>query len=657
MVKTPLLLVAAAIFLLVISCCCCCSGDWWTKWDWEGFEFGTPTPEVTPYITQEPVSDTALETARLLETTQVPIRDMHELAIRLRGIPPNTPRTVNTAGTPDYPVGTRRVFHVSNMDTDEQFDITAELAYKTDHVYMWVEEGVDLDLDDIQAAADLFETETYPTNREFFGSEWTPGVDNDPHLSILHAQNLGSVGGYYSSSDEFVTAVREDSNEMEMFYINVDAGNLLFCPVNSECYNGVLAHEFQHMIHWYNDRNEDTWLNEGFSELASYLNGFDPGGADSLFARNPDNQLNDIDYDAPDGTASYGAAYLFTSYFLDRFGKEATQALVAHPENGLYSVDAVLEELGVHSTHRDLFADWVIANLLDEPGLADGQYGYEDIDPPSFNMDTTIYADNCPFTYTSTVHQYGTDFIETRGDASLRLSFVASTMAQVVNAQPHSGQYLWWGNREDDSVTSLTRAFDLSSVGKATLQFWTWYDIEEDWDYAYVEISPDGGETWEILTTPSGTPTNPNGNSFGWAYTGDSGGWIQEEVDLSSYVGGEVLVRFEYITDDAVNRPGFVLDDIGIPEIGYFSDFEDGPDGWEPAGFIRHANLLPQEWIVQMVVFGPETRVERLALDADRTGEWEVPLGNGVNRVVIAISAATLGTTEQASYSITFSCP
>jgi immune inhibitor A len=289
--RTLATLVAAATLLAAASCCCCCGGLDWTEWsdwnwDWEGlstavFEtpippvYETPTPEVTPVITREPVGDVGAETEELLQTTDVPVRDLHDLAIRLRGLPPDTPRTVNPEGSPDYAVGTRRVFRASNVDTDEQFDVYAVLEYKTDHVYMWVEEGVRFDKDDLEAAAELFEEHTYSTNRAFFGSEWSPGVDNDPHLSILHARGLGgAIAGYYSSVDEFVSAVRDDSNEMEMFCINIEN-----VTINNSFYNGVLAHEFQHMIHWHNDRNEETWMNEGFSELAMYLNGFDVGGS------------------------------------------------------------------------------------------------------------------------------------------------------------------------------------------------------------------------------------------------------------------------------------------------------------------------------------------------------------------------------------------
>ncbi len=662
--RTLAILVAAAALLMAASCCCCGSLDW-NDWDWgEILEptlvyeldptpvLETPTPRPTPVVTREPVGDVGAETEELLATTEVPVRDLHDLAVRLRGLSPDTPRFVNAGGSPDYEVGTRRIFNVSNVDTDEQFEIDAVLEYQTEHVYMWVEDGARFDRDDLESAADLFEDHTYPTDRAFFGSEWSPGVDNDPHVSILHARNLGdSVAGYYSSADEFVSLVRDDSNEMEMFYINIEN-----VDINDDFYNGVLAHEFQHMIHWYNDRNEETWLNEGFSELASYLNDFDPGGADWIFSMSPDTQLNSWPEGPGAAGANYGAGYLFTSYFLDRFGPEATQALVAHPENSFASVDAVLEELGAGMSYVDLFADWIVANLLDEPDLADGRYGYEEIDPPSFNVEVTYRESDYPISASETVHQHGTDYIELRGRSPLEFRFTGSTQIGLVDASAYSGRYVWWSNRGDDSDMMLTRAFDLSGVNDATLEFWIWYDIEEDWDYAYVQVSSDGGATWEILETPSGTPTNPNGNSFGWGYTGAIGGggspeWIQEQVDLSPYAGQEILVRFEYITDDAVNRPGFVLDDVAIPEIGYFSDFEDDEDGWEPAGFIRHANVLPQRWLVQLILLGPETSVQRLELDEDQSGEWVLPLDRRTDRAMITISGLAPVTTEMGSYS------
>ncbi|MCI0560377.1 MAG: hypothetical protein MN733_17975, partial [Nitrososphaera sp.] len=99
---------------------------------------------------------------------------------------------------------------------------------------------------DVQAVVDNFQENVYPTNREFFGSEWNPGVDGDPRLYILYATGAGSsVAGYFSSPDEYSRLANEFSNEKELFFVSAENQT----PGNPEL-DSVLAHEFQHMIHW-----------------------------------------------------------------------------------------------------------------------------------------------------------------------------------------------------------------------------------------------------------------------------------------------------------------------------------------------------------------------------------------------------------------------
>lgn len=630
------------------------------------------TPE--PLLTTEPLPPQGEETLDAIFDAEIPDADYHELGIRFLGVDADTERTLET--TTEYNVGDRRMFNVSNVDTDEQFTIEAALVYKTEHVYMWVEEGTNANQEDIEAAADLFEQHTYPTDREFFGSEWTPGVDNDPHLSILHANNLGNtVAGYFSSPDQYVKAVRPDSNEMEMFYIHLANVN-----VGDDFYNGVLAHEFQHMIHWYNDRNEETWLNEGCSELAMALNDrlyepgyYDVGGSDTSYIYKTDTQLNTW----PEGTAgsaaaNYGGAYLFMEYFLDQFGEEATKALVAHPENGMESVDATCQELNIPLAHTDIFANWSIANLLDDPILDEGQYGYNEINPYDPRMDESYRARDYPITHSSSVHQYGVDYIELEGRESLNFSFTGSTQVGLINTEAYSGKYLWWSNRADESDSRLTRIVDLANVDEATLDFWAWYHIEEDWDYGYVAVGTTENGTipddlddpeikWDILDD-NGVgckDTNPNGNNYGCGLTGKSDGWVNLQADLTSYVGQEIALRFEYITDAAVNQPGMGLDDIRIiadDAVLFTDDIETESDAWIAEGFVRHANVMPQEWIVQLVTFGNQTEIQQLLMIDGTEGQWTIPMGeNGVDRAVITISAIAPVTTEMAAYEYTLS--
>jgi len=603
-----------------------------------------PGPTETPRVvlrTPDP------STARRLLSTELPQRDIRLLAERLTAKGPIPEVVRDTA--PLYQLGDKAEFWVGNVDTMEQFRVTAVLRYETPHLYMWVEEGVPYDKDGLARSAENFERKVYPTNRAFFGSEWTPGVDSDPHLHVLHStgEHMGAtVAGYYASADEYSQLANPYSNEREMFYISLDG---MMLP-GTDLYDGVLAHEFQHMIHWANDRNEETWVNEGCSELAAYLNGYDPGGFEWLFLMEPDVQLTTWS-ELGDSAPHYGSSYLFMAYFLGRFGDDVLQRVIAHPENGAAGFDAVLAERGL--TFDDVFADWLVANYLDNLAAPDAQererYIYPDHEVGPVAVDIT--HDSYPVQRRSEVHQYAADYVEIKGAGDLQIAFAGDIEARLVPAEAHSGRYAWWSNRGDDSDATLTRAFDLRSVQEATLSVWMWYDIEQDWDYAYVEVSTDRGETWDILAGPSTTTRNPNGNSFGAAYTGESGGWIDERFDLSPHVGQEVLVRFEYVTDDAVNRSGWLIDDVRVPELGYEEDFEAGAGDWDSAGFVYSDNRVPQRYLVQLVSIGRQVEVTRVALDAQQRGAVELrELGTRVDSAVLVISAVAPVTTEVARY-------
>ncbi len=167
--------------------------------------------------------------------------------------------------------------------------------------------------------------------------------------------------------------------------------------------------------------------------------------------------------------------------------------------------------------------------------------------------------------------------------------------------------------------------------------------------------STDGGDTWTTVVTPSGTADNPNGNNYGWGYEdnsggGDRGAWINEQVDLSDYAGQTVLLRFEYVTDDALTRPGFMLDEVRIDAIGYQEGFETDDGGWDAQGWARVDNLLPQTYFVQLIEYGPEITVQRIPLDENQSAQIDLALGGDVRAAVLVVSGATPITTEVASY-------
>ena len=198
---------------------------------------------------------------------------------------------------------------------------------------------------------------------------------------------------------------------------------------------------------------------------------------------------------------------------------------------------------------------------------------------------------------------------------------------------------------------TMTHEFDFSNVsGPIKISYQTWYNIEEEWDYLYLEASTDG-QTWDILKTPSGTDSNPSGNAYGWGYTGSSGDWIQEEVDLSQYAGQKVQLRFEYVTDAAVNEEGLMLDDITIDAINYKADFEADNGGWDAAGFVRLKNVLPQNYRLTLITKGETTTVTHIQLNADQTADIPVSLNSG-DEAILIVSGMTRFTTIAAPYQV-----
>jgi immune inhibitor A len=626
-----------------------------------GLERSTPTPASRPGIGKtQAVSEQAEAMLAQLAEVEVPTADPISLAERFQG-KVNIP-TVLATSAPTLKVGQTQKFWASDVDNNNNFQITADLVDVTPHVYFWVEQGVNYSLSDVESLVDTFEAHAYPTDREFFGSEWTPGVDGDPHLYILYATGLGgSIAGYFSSNDEFSPEAHEYSNGHEMFYLSAD--NLT--DLNDDFTNGVLAHEFQHMIHWYRDRNEETWMNEGFSELAAYLNGYSVGGFDFSYILQPDLTLTYWPSEPGTAGAHYGQAFLFLKYFLDRFGAEATKALVANPANGLDSIDQTLAGLGETDpltgapiTADDLARDWGVTLLLQDSSVGDGRYAMSDYSGFVKAQPGETISD-CPGDPLSgDVSQYGVDYIQINCRGDYRLAFQGDVSARVVPADAHSGDYAFWSNRGDESDMTLTRTFDLTAVqDPGDFDYWVWYDLEAGYDYLYLEASVDGGQTWQIVTTPSGTGDNPSGNAYGWGYNGESGGgsqaeWINEKVDLSPYAGKELTLRFEYITDAAVNGEGFLLDDVSIPALNYQQGFEQGDGGWESQGWVRLYNEIPQTYRVVLVEEGSAPKVREIALDPSNHGEIDLSLGSANDNAVLVVIGTARHTWQEAPYQV-----
>ncbi|MGX1613057.1 immune inhibitor A domain-containing protein [Micromonospora chalcea] len=169
-------------------------------------------------------------------------------------------------------------------------------------------------------------------------------------------------------------------------------------------------------------------------------------------------------------------------------------------------------------------------------------------------------------------------------------------------ATPHSGGNMWYSGADQNwADVKLSRTVTVPNAADAKFWMWNNYVIEADWDFGFVEVSTDGGATWneqkvyaeggELVSTNDGY-ADPNGRmvDFGnkkYGLTGSTGGWRHDYVDLSSFAGQTVQVRLRYATDEAFVERGWFADDFSVTGGGattWSDDVESGAAGWTQTG-------------------------------------------------------------------------
>lgn len=552
-------------------------------------------------------------TAALL-AKPLPLNDPFALARSVKGKDGQPARQYEPvrASPPDERVGSREQFWVYDWDKKTNFQVGASIRVMTASAKWWIVDGLSVDQRDLETAAGIFESRIYPATRKAYGSEWSPGIDADPRVNVLVARIPGQAAGYYSSTDEQPRWVFEYSAEREIVFINMPFGGRLA----TEGLYGTLAHEMCHMIQFNKRARSIVWFSEGQAELCSRTGvaTTSSSGFEALFLQQPDTQLNDWPELGNISALHYGGSYLLLEFLRQRAGgEELINAFLAKGIDTPNDLDTVLRARG-QAGLEELFLDFVAANALLRE-RTDERYTYRTApvgQPAAPSAQDRLAAGA---TLRSKVQPYAARYIELpRSAATVRLS--GTPAAQVLPTTPRSGKAFWWSDRADLLDSTLTRTVDLRAVrGAATLRFWTWYEIEVDFDYAYVEVSTDGGTRWSTLRATSTTAEDPNRVNLGQGLTGVSGGgsapaWVQQTVDLGAYAGREVQLRFQYVTDGALNLHGMAIDDLEIPEAGWRDDAESAGD-WKANGFVRSTNVVKQRYVAQLIRFGATATVQR----------------------------------------------
>jgi immune inhibitor A len=155
----------------------------------------------------------------------------------------------------------------------------------------------------------------------------------------------------------------------------------------------------------------------------------------------------------------------------------------------------------------------------------------------------------------------------------------------TVITPPKTGSFLYWSTMGDEIHTSMSKAYTVPAG--ATLTADVWFDIEEHFDFAFLEQSTDGGATWMPVLTNQSSPASEDQSGFngsGTGIDGVSGGYVALTANLPG--SGASLIRFRYQTDPAVTGTGFAIDNIAITG-SPLDGAEDAASGWTFNGFKR----------------------------------------------------------------------
>ena len=299
-----------------------------------------------------------------------------------------------------------------------------------DNSYIFVEEEMwnlgFVDQSDINSVLRSFEIQTlkdstkgiYQTSIENFGPV-PNSLDGDEKIYILFYDLSVYGDGAFFAFDQYTQEQIDSmygpglyySNEKEILYMN--AKN----DVSSNLMLSVVAHEFQHMIHWNMDPDEESWINEGCGEYAMFLYGYpDPIVIFNLY---PDNDLTMWD----SGFADYIQSYLFILYLYENYGgAETIKSLLAEPRNGIDGVDQLLQRQTFQSSFREVFSDWVIANYLDDTNAYSGEYGYRNEELPMFEASRS-HSQYPIEQVTGTVSPWAADYIWMNNGSPQTFSF------------------------------------------------------------------------------------------------------------------------------------------------------------------------------------------------------------------------------------------
>lgn len=346
-----------------------------------------------------------------------------------------------------YKVGDVEKFWTKNIVEDKFVQIDATLRAIGKSCYIFVENGQNVTDGAITKIQRTYDEKIYPVDTGNFGSEWKPGVDGDERVFLLMLDikdgwkpntNSGYVAGYFFAGDEFLQSqipanIPVKSNEREIMYLDLYPGD-----PNEDKYLAVVAHEFQHMIHFIHDPKEKTWVNEACSQIATFLCGFGHQGQIMSWMQTPDNNM--VAWAKEQMLANYGQVYMWNYFLTNRYlptdaaRQEFFRKLVDDKAQGSVGFQTQLKKY--KTDMRTAFIEFCITNFVNNPKLGKGQYAY-DKSLARFRLPPTAQLKTLPAKHQDKVQNWSADAVKvdlTTAKENIKVDFSGGSADFVVAA-------------------------------------------------------------------------------------------------------------------------------------------------------------------------------------------------------------------------------
>ena len=533
-------------------------------------------------------------------------------------------------------------------------------------------DGSDAILDDIlELPADYYTGD---------GDDTVALVDNvrdDNFYDTNNSQGFSYVAGFFSSSygqfldrnvmtiDAFDWLHRTGANPPH----EPTADLCTSAPARPFLYEGVFAHEYQHLLLSYVDPAETTWVNEGLADWAQTLTGYvTPSipitelGYDSHVQcflgwlgvqtdvnpiprdGGPENSLNlwgdqtDFEWEI---LCDYGAAYTMMELLADRFGEGFMGDLHQDAEHqGFESLESLM---GGAMSARELIDRWAAMVALDGV-LDDGAHlkGGAKANFRVSTLDAAINWDTIQTFSTDGAPPNGSDYVRLRdGEGSfLSASDIGRVSFDGVNALPplpidwaidpdppgQPGDPALQSTDADSRNSVILHEVDVPAGTPADppeLTFDAAWDLETTFDFAYVQITDDEGETYTSLECTDTVDDTTGGNvgpGFGHGFNGfdDTPTFAPQACDLTPWAGQTVGLAFRYFSDSNTHGDGFWADDVMIDDtlISDGSSFE----GWQSSTQFNPVEV--EAFTVRLIAYGNGNKawIGEVSLDEDMNG-------------------------------------